>query len=127
LEHIRNKVIHEGASAFIGSSVIFLNRYMHSLFTIQQQGDPSDNKGKRSLLPSTSKSKVPAVGQVKKIWSPPPQGTFKINVDAAFNQLTGDAAIGVVIRDWVGALKLTAWRVIFHCRDAEQAEVRACL
>jgi hypothetical protein len=38
-----------------------------------------------------------------------------------------EAAIGVVIRDWVENLKLTAWRVIFHCRDAEEAEARACL
>ena len=66
------------------------------------------------------------MGQVKKIWSPP-QGTFKINVDAAFNLQTGETTIGVVIRDWVGDLKLTAWRVIFHCRDAKEAEARACL
>jgi ribonuclease HI len=56
----------------------------------------------------------------------PPQGTLKINVDAAFNQSTGEAAVGVVIRDWKGSLKLTAWRVIFHCRDAEEAEAIAC-
>ncbi|CAD6265721.1 unnamed protein product [Miscanthus lutarioriparius] len=49
---IRKKIIHEGASACIGSSVIFLNRYMHSLFTIRQQGDPLDNKGKHSLIPT---------------------------------------------------------------------------
>ncbi|XP_066347579.1 uncharacterized protein [Miscanthus floridulus] len=40
---------------------------------------------------------------------------------------TGETTIGVVIGDWVGDLKLTAWRVIFHCRDAKEAEARACL
>ena len=54
-------------------------------------------------------------------------GFFKINVDAAFSQLTGKAAVGVVIRDWKGVLQLTAWRIIFHCRDAEEAEAKACL
>ena len=39
----------------------------------------------------------------------------------------GEAMVGAVIRDWEGSLKLTAWRVIFHCRDAEEAEAKACL
>lgn len=50
---------------------------------------------------------------------PPLQGTFKINVDAfkinvdaAFNQLSRDAAVGVVIRDCMGSLKLTVWRIL---------------
>ena len=57
----------------------------------------------------------------------PPQGSFKINVDAAFDQLSGDAAIGIVIRDWQGSMKLTAWRFLSHCRDAEEAEATTCL
>jgi ribonuclease HI len=57
----------------------------------------------------------------------PLQGTFKINVDAAFNPLSGEAAVGVVIRDWEGSLKLMAWRTISHCRDAKEAEARVCL
>ena len=32
-----------------------------------------------------------------------------------------------MIRDWKGVLQLTAWRIIFHCRDAEEAEAKACL
>jgi len=35
--------------------------------------------------------------------------------------------VGVVIRDWKGVLQLTAWRIIFHCRDAEEAEAKAYL
>jgi hypothetical protein len=62
--NIRNKIKHEEASVCIGSSVIFLNRYMHSLFTIRQQGDPLDNKGKRSLIPSMCKRKDPAANRV---------------------------------------------------------------
>ena len=34
--------------------------------------------------------------------------------------------MGVVIRDWEGSLKLTAWRVILHCRDVEEADAIAC-
>jgi hypothetical protein len=124
---IRNKVIHEGASPFIASSVIFLTRYMQSLLIVRQQGDYADLKGKRALEPAgRSSAKVSVVhGTVR--WRGPPQGTLKINVDAAFNQLSGDTSVGVVIRDWEGSLKLTAWRVISHCRDAKEAEARACL
>jgi ribonuclease HI len=50
------------------------------------------------------------------------QGTFKINVDAAFDPVSGDAAVGIVIRDWQGSLKLTSWHTLSHCRDAEEAE-----
>ena len=55
------------------------------------------------------------------------QGTFKINVDADLNTLTGEASVGVVVKDWEGSLKMTVWRTISHCRDAEEAEYRACL
>ena len=37
--NIRNKVVHEGTTPFIASSVTFLTRYMHSLLNIQQHGD----------------------------------------------------------------------------------------
>lgn len=38
----------------------------------------------------------------KKAWERPEWGRFKINVDAAFNQKTQAAAIGIVGRDWEG-------------------------
>ncbi|XP_066333320.1 uncharacterized protein [Miscanthus floridulus] len=125
--NIRNKVIHEGTPPFIASSVTFLTRYMDSLLIIRQQGRHEDLKGKRSVTPSVGNIQKQE-GVKKRIqWRLPLQGTFKINVDAAFNPLSGDAAVGVVIRDWEGILKLTAWRTISHCRDAEEAEARACL
>jgi hypothetical protein len=123
--NMRNKVIHDGASPFIGSSVVFLTRYMNSLLLIRQQGDLMDIKGKHSLGKSVASTSGPAARPVLKRWKPPPQGTLKINVDAAFNHLDGEAALGVVIRDWEGNLKLTGWRVILHCRDAEEAEAIA--
>jgi hypothetical protein len=81
------------------------------------------------------RSVTPSVGNIQKQkgvkeriwWRLPLQVTFKIHVDAAFNPLSGDAAVGVVTRDCEEILKLTAWRTISHCRDAEEAEARACL
>jgi ribonuclease HI len=79
------------------------------------------------LQPTVCSNVKEPIAAGSKRWERPPQGTLKISVDAAFNQMTGDAAVGMVIRDWEGSLKLTAWRVIFHCRDAEEAEAMACL
>lgn len=60
-------------------------------------------------------------------WSPPPLGVLKVNVDGAFNPTSGAARLEVIIRDHQGQVLLTAWRVLFHCRDAEEAEAAACL
>lgn len=35
-------------------------------------------------------------------------------------------AVGVVIRDHIGLAKLASWRLLYHCRDAEEAEAIAC-
>ena len=85
---IRNKVIHEDICPFIASSVTFLIRYMTSLTNIRQQGECMDSKGKRCAEFVVGNVQRQPVIQRTKYWVPPPQGTFKINVDAAFNQLS---------------------------------------
>jgi hypothetical protein len=35
-------------------------------------------------------------------WCPPNQGVLKVNVDAAFNGETGEAAVGAIVRNHVG-------------------------
>lgn len=125
--NIRNKVIHEGTPPFIASWVTFLTRYMDSPLTMRQQGVHQDMKGKRSMVSLVSGAQKHKGVKDRKRWRLPLQGTFKINVDAAFNSLSGGAAVGVVIRDWEGSLKLMAWRTISHCRDAKEAEARVCL
>jgi hypothetical protein len=122
--NIQNKVIHEGAAPFIASSVVFLTPYMHSLLNIRQQGGYVDSKGKRSLAPAACINPKQSADQGTKRWKPPPLGTLTINVDAAFNHLSGEAAVGVVIIYWTGSLKLACY---IPCRDAEEAEATACL
>ena len=36
----------------------------------------------------------------EKVWTPPPVGFFKINVDGAVPSVDGHSGVGVVIRDW---------------------------
>jgi len=81
-------VIHEDICPFIASSVTLLTRYMSSLTNIRQQGEYMNSKGKRCVEPAASNVQRQSAVQRRKHWVPPPQGTFKINVDAAFNQLS---------------------------------------
>jgi ribonuclease HI len=49
-------------------------------------------------------------------WEPPPEGWLKLNVDGSFVVQTGEAGVGVV----------TAWRVLYRCASADEAEAQAC-
>lgn len=40
-------------------------------------------------------------------WQTPPQGTFKLNWDAALDGIHCKVGIGAVIRDWEGNIKAT--------------------
>jgi hypothetical protein len=81
---------------------------MTSLNNIRQQLDHMDPKGKRCAELVASNIQRQTATQRRKCWVLPSQGTFKINVDAAFDPVSGDAAVGIVIRDWQGSLKLTS-------------------
>lgn len=55
-------------------------------------------------------------------WSPPPEGWLKINIDAAFKG--NKAALGVVVRDNHGCVKLLANK-LSPCESATVAELKA--
>jgi ribonuclease HI len=67
------------------------------------------------------------LGDLNSCWNPPAWATIKINVDGAFNPVTGQAAIGAVARDYEGNSKIMLCRPVVHCRDAEEVEALACL
>ena len=43
-----------------------------------------------------------------------------------FTEATGDAGVGIIVRDHRGAVRLSAWRVIFGANNAEKVEAMAC-
>jgi ribonuclease HI len=47
----------------------------------------------------------------------------KVNVDGAFNQLTGRAGIGIIIRDSSGKPDLCAWKANSDELNAEETEL----
>ena len=67
----------------------------------------------------------PPLGQ--KVWTKPPQGWTKLNVDAAYDRSSGEANIGIVMRDYSGEVLLSAWKHGIRCASVEDAEVVAGL
>ncbi|KAK1684978.1 hypothetical protein QYE76_045826 [Lolium multiflorum] len=57
----------------------------------------------------------------------PCEDSALIYVDAAHKPLTGDSAVGVVVRDQYGAIIAAVCKTIDPCQDAEEAEARAIL
>jgi ribonuclease HI len=121
----RNSVLRAGKKISVEGSVVFLTRYMDSLLQRRHITLQTDSKGKRCELVG-SKRPAEVARQAQQKWVPPPPGMLKINVDGAFISSSGTAAVGVVIRDHNGQVKLASWRLLRYCRDAEEAEVVAC-
>jgi ribonuclease HI len=60
-------------------------------------------------------------------WVRPSEGWIKINVDGSFVERTETAGVGVIARNSEGAVVFMAWRALFRCADAAEAEARACV
>lgn len=131
--YLRNDSIHGKGTGSIRGSVQFLVSYSESLNIIHHgQGALPDAKGKAKIdegcgtrihqgrYGSGSKQQLAK-------WSSPQEGWVKMNSDAAFSMLTGDASAGVVVRDANGRVLLTAWRLLRRCSTVEEAEAEALL
>ncbi|TVU49286.1 hypothetical protein EJB05_00593, partial [Eragrostis curvula] len=124
--NVRNGALKAGEKISIEGSVIFLTRYMDGLLSARQQYYAREGKGKAQVVTLSTPSLIRKTEEDRR-WVPPARGKFKINVDGAYNAQSGAAGLGVVIRDADGHPLLMAWRKLFHCRDAEEAEAAACL
>ncbi|KAF8711080.1 hypothetical protein HU200_029085 [Digitaria exilis] len=59
-------------------------------------------------------------------WAAPPDGWTKVNVDGSFVQATGEAGVGIIARNSAGAVIFSAWKVLFRCSGAAEAEAMTC-
>jgi hypothetical protein len=50
-------------------------------------------------------------------WVAPPDGWMKVNVDGSFVEQSGEAGVGVAVRNHRGDVVLTAWRC---CSDVDR-------
>nr|CAB3477240.1 unnamed protein product [Digitaria exilis] len=90
----------------------------------------------RSLKGKEVQGEVSATGEGDKAedwkegtkgWEPPREGWIKVNVDGSFVEQTGEAGVGVIARNWQGEVIFSAWRVIFRCASALEAEALSCV
>jgi hypothetical protein len=96
----------------------------------EQQNIIDDVKGKSPLnvFAGKQKHKVPLEKQTPKhLWQPPEEGWIKINADGSSVETTGEASVGVIIRDHEGHVLLSSWRYMFQCSSAEEAELLVSL
>jgi hypothetical protein len=60
-------------------------------------------------------------------WETVEQGWIKVNVDAGYNSESRLAGAGVIARDAVGSVVLSARKFLCWCSSLEEAEAMACL
>ena len=128
---MRNEVVHGAKLIPMSVSVSFLLNYADSLQLSQCKIVKEDMKGKKSILSESEQSRVDIekrkARQLLERWKPPEQGCVKVNVDGAFNQETGRAGIGIIMRDSTGMVIICAWKAIFDGMNAEEVEALAWL
>ncbi|CAN6215731.1 unnamed protein product, partial [Urochloa humidicola] len=128
---LRNDVTHGAKPKPIASSIRFLLNYAESLQLTQYFTGNEDLKGKQTILSKSEqrrqKEENRRIMHASEGWKPPDQGWVKVNVDGAFDPLTGRAGIGIVIRDNLGIPELCAWKAISDGLNAEEIEALACL
>jgi hypothetical protein len=62
-----------------------------------------------------------------KLWPPPPAGWMVLSVDGSFSAQEGRASAGMVLRRENGSMIFVAYRYIFNCNDALEAEIHALM
>lgn len=125
-----NNITHQSGPSGIHDGVQALLAMRSSLEQIEKGLDVEKGKTKKAsevLGQSLSKGKENEGGRHRGVWQRPPEGWTKINVDGSFMQADGRAGFGVVARDSTGKTIFTAWKVLFRCADAAEAEARACV
>jgi ribonuclease HI len=63
----------------------------------------------------------------QEVWSKPPQGWAKLNVDGAWAQADHTGGTGMILRDEEGTIIFTGCRFLQSCGSPLEAEVTACI
>nr|CAB3500289.1 unnamed protein product [Digitaria exilis] len=125
-----NNITHQAGPTGIHDGVQALLSMRTSLEQIAEDQTSFDLKGTASKLhrPVKGKGKGRISDEVQSTWNPPPKGWSKVNVDGSFIPATrGEAGVGIIARNSDGQVIFSAWKVLFRCLDAAEAEARACM
>jgi hypothetical protein len=102
---------------------VYLQSYMQSL-----------NLSRRYTTEEIIKGKMPVIQEslvVQRVaalpWPRPPADQAALSVDGAFSYADGSAAAGMILRRHDGSVIFAAYRCIFNCNDALEAELHAIM
>ncbi|KAE8804456.1 autophagy-related protein 7 [Hordeum vulgare] len=70
---------------------------------------------------------VPVKPRSRLPWPPPPTGMVALSVDGSYCATDGSAGSGMILRTRTGEVIFAAYRKLFHCNDALQAELHVVL
>ncbi|KAE8793280.1 autophagy-related protein 7 [Hordeum vulgare] len=80
-------------------------------------------KGKSPVV--TDQISPPCKSAPRLPWPPPPDGMVALSVDGSYAISDGSAGAGMILRTATGEVIFAAYRKLFHCNDALEAELQA--
>lgn len=111
--HVHNEITNQKPAPSVEGSRRFLASYMNSLLLIKQFPMADVTKGKMVIshdqVFQTQRVLTEGRQKTRLIWTPPVNGTVKLNVDGAFG-CDGAAGAGMVLRDHEGHVIFAACR-----------------
>ena len=101
--YARNEVTHDKELPVIEGSWRFICSYMNSLENIMQATPEQIIKGKQAMGVVAVNKQV-AQPRVQEVWSRPPDGELKLNVDGSFISQFGEGGLG-----WSFGVMMVRW------------------
>ncbi|KAE8772657.1 protein transport protein sec24 [Hordeum vulgare] len=120
--YVRNEIIHGKTPPPQDVSSAFLQSY-HNTFSQISSSVEDIIKGKSPLVPDQASPPCKVAPSLP--WPRPPEGMVALSVDGSYAISDGSAGTGMILRKPSGEVIFAAYRKLFHCNDALEAELQA--
>ena len=121
--NLRTDLLHGKDQVPVKISVDFLNSYLNSLWHAKKYNTEEMIKGKMVERVGWSEPKNKETASARP-WPAPATGWVALSVDGSFSS-DGTAGSGMVLRNPDGSLIFAAYRHLFFCNEALEAELHA--
>ncbi|KAI4969081.1 hypothetical protein ZWY2020_046411 [Hordeum vulgare] len=120
--YVRNEIVHGKTPPPQDVSSAFLQSY-HNTFSQISSSVEDIIKGKSPVVPNLASPPCKAAPSLP--WPRPPEGMVALSVDGSYAISDGSAGTGMILRKPSGEVIFAAYRKLFHCNDALEAELQA--